>query len=579
MSDAITLPEGFQWEGTPPTAKAPPTVAAPALPDGYQWEGEPPNTPPTWADSLRDARDTAGPSIVRGLNQLGGTLGDVQTGVKDAADWAFKKLGMDPAEVAAYRAKMDASTPAYPTTQQMTDMTGTGDLHQPTTGLGKVTNSIGEMVPGAATGGVGWRNMLRFAVAPGATSEGAGELADYAGLPSWASKTIRAATALGTSAFGPRVVSPLPASPKRIANSEVLDNAGVTQTAGDRTGSPGLNVWEDTLDPTRHDLQKTQYTNAALKRAGVANPDGLDHEAGGSLDTLLGQASTKYNAVTGRNVFAADAPLVTDLNATRAKYTGTPGLYNDETVNAVNGAQARIAKVIRAGGGQMSGADYQTLRSDLRGAAMNASGDKADALHDIVNRLDNAMERAIGRTNPADQGLFADARDSYKRALVIKKAATMAGPGIAQGDISPAQLGSASQSIYGSRYGANNPFSDLTRAGNAIMKPVASSMTSERQRVNDYIRSGATLGGAALGAKTGGATEAAVLGLLAGNEIAQPIVRGVTRYGLMSRPVQGYLGNQVAAGVPGLLSTAPGALSILRTTGQIPGLFSPGGAQ
>lgn len=51
---------------------------------------------------------------------------------------------------------------------------------------------------------------------------------------------------------------------------------------------------------------------------------------------------------------------------------------------------------------------YQTLRSDLRGAAMNASGDKADALHDIVNSLDDAMERSMVKTNPADSGAARD---------------------------------------------------------------------------------------------------------------------------------------------------------------------------
>jgi hypothetical protein len=195
--------------------------------------------------------------------------------------------------------------------------------------------------------------------------------------------------------------------------------------------------------------------------------------------------------------------------------------------------------------------------------------------------MDSAMEASIGRNNPNDLGAFQQARGGYKRALVVEKAASMAGPGIAQGDISPAQLASASKAVYGTRAYERgyDPFSDLSQPGVAILKQLPDSGTSQRARINGLIRAGGAGVGALLGNHFGGATEGGVLGLLLGESVGEPIVRGALRRTIMSRPVQGYLGNQVAAGVPGLLSTAPGALSVLRTAGQIPGLLSPGGAQ
>jgi hypothetical protein len=576
------LPPGFQWEGNPPPAPAnagPPVV----LPPGFQWEGQPPTTPPTWGDSFKDAAQTAGPSLARGTAALAGMAGDGASLLNKGIDKAESAMGLSPPPL----------PDVLPTTKNISDATGVSDMHQPTTGLGKVTDSVGGMIPGALMGGANsvrqlGGNLLRYAVAPGAAAEGAGELADYSGLPPWASKVIRAATSLGTSAFGPRVVSPLPAPPKLAANVDTLTNAGVTGIkAGQATGSPQLGLWEDVLSPRAVDNQQSSYTNAGLKIAGVPNPNGLEHGAGGTVEKLFNDASTKYDAAIRGNTFTPDAQTVADMAATRAKYlgapgqpgsAGNPGLYGADTEDAVRAAMLRATNLIRANGGTLPAADYQTLRSSINSAAMGAPAAKAAALREVVENLDGTMSRSIAAANPGNpgaSGAFDTARDAYKRALVIEKAANMAGPGIAQENISPAQLASASKSVYGDQYGANNPFGELAKSGQAVLRTPATSYTSERQRINSIMQGVGAAGGAIIGGQSGAGTEGNVLGLLLGETAGQTAVRSAAKLALMNPVSQFWLKNQAAAHVPGLLSTAPGALSVLRTAGQIPGLLSP----
>jgi hypothetical protein len=579
------------------------TLEAPALPEGvppgpagFTLEGGP-TTAPTWADSIKDAGQTALPSLARGAAALAGTPGDAATGLNTGIDAAERAMGLAPDRalsdlIAPHPAAQYGTGKFSPSTQNISDATGVSGLYQPHSGLGKVTDSILQLAPGAVTGGANslrqlGGNILRYAVAPGAVSEGAGELADKY-LPSWASGPIRAATALATSAFGPRVVSPNWADPKLTANVGTLNDAGVTSIkAGQATNSRQLRTWEDVLSPHAVDDQQSQFTNAGLKLAGVPNPNGLEHGVngvGGTVGALFDNASAKYDAAIKGNTFTPDAQTVSDMAATRAKYlgppgqpgsAGNPGLYGADTEDAVRAAMLRVTNVIRANGGTMPAADYQTLRSSLNTAAMGAPAAKAKALGEVIDNLDNTMSRSIAATNPAGAGAFDDARDAYRRALTIKEAANMAGPGIAQENISPAQLSAASASIYGDRYnGAQNPFADLSRAGQAVLRTPSTTMTSERARINGMLTGVGAAGGAILGGGSG-VPDANVLGLLLGETVGQPIVRGAAKLALMNPVTQGWLKYQGATHVPGLLSTTPGALSVLRTANQIPGLFSP----
>jgi len=163
---------------------------------------------------------------------------------------------------------------------------------------------------------------------------------------------------------------------------------------------------------------------------------------------------------------------------------------------------------------------------------------QAEAYRGIRDALDNAMDRSIAATNPADAGLWATVRNRYANYKDLEKAAGAAGEAAAEGLISPAQLKSAISS--GNRRGGyvrgEGDLAELARAGVGVMTPLPQSGTAPRQLIQGLV--------------TGGATVAGGLPGLAAS-IAGPAVLGRT---LMSPPVQGYLGNQF---VPRIDSALP----------------------
>jgi hypothetical protein len=185
----------------------------------------------------------------------------------------------------------------------------------------------------------------------------------------------------------------------------------------------------------------------------------------------------------------------------------------------------------------MSAADYQQLRSQLRDTAM--SGDdsvKSGALHDITNALDDAFERHLQRAGSPDAAAMPELRKEYRALLTVEKARLKQGSGgqVAQGIITPANLQSASKSIYGNMAYemGQTPFTDLAEAGSALLTPRPDSGTAGRmsveQRVQNIARGLGGLAGGAIGSHFGG-TEPGVFGLLAGEAAAAPFISGPIR--------------------------------------------------
>lgn len=524
---------------------------------------------PTWADSAKDAAQTALPSLARGAAALAGLPGDAASALNMGIDKATSALGASPPPL----------PDVLPTTKNISDVTGVSGLHQPTTGTGKVVNAIGEMAPAALMGpGSVASNLARFAVAPGAVSEAAGQIADKAtNLPDWASPAIRATTALGTAAFGHKLITPRPVPPQFTADVGALRDAGVPVSAGDATNNPNLRWWENDLNPGGNPTQREAFTNAALRRGGVAHPEGLQHGAGGTVDNLLTDTGARLDALEGRNRMEGDTQLGDALRDTWRQYASVtpPSARAPIVTNTIR----ELGDAIPANGGSLPGDVYQSLRSRLRDAqrATKTDAPLQEAIGDMASHLDDAMERSIGRNNPNDLGAFQQARGDYRRALVIEKAAGMAGPGIAQGEISPAQLASASKAVYGKRAYERgyDPFSTLSQPGVAVLKQLPDSGTSQRNRINSVIRAGGAGIGAAIGGHmggVGGAGEGGVLGLLLGESVGEPIARAIARRAIMNPVTQGYLGNQALPRLPGLLSTRPGQVMGAQ---DLSGLLSP----
>ena len=421
----------------------------------------------------------------------------------------------------------------------------------PQTGWGKAGGTVGEFVgnPESYLGPGGMLAKAATAAGAGLGSEAAGGIAEKFAPDS---PKVQAATRLiGAIAGGhgvgvvPRAVTPNIIAPERQAMVNTLAHEGIPLTAGDRTGGTMLKAAESELSPGANDAQRRAFEQAAFNRVGERIGDRPIQGQTGAVNTMMRRIGGQFDGLVSRNNVAADPQLVNDLRDVHSTYNDVPGLYPQETVNSVNGSIDRVMNSMfnRNGPGSLSGADYQTLRSNLRRAAQGATDpQRAEGLHDVVNSLDDAMERTIQRTNPQDAGAWARARRDYQNGLVLERWAGSA-------NMTPATLAQAAKAVYGKRQYVRgmDDFSELAEAGRNIMKQYQDSGTPRRLQIENALKGVGGLVGAGAGAAHGdlaNAAEGGVFGLLLG-ELAGPLAaRPAARAGLMNPVTQGYLSNQ-----------------------------------
>lgn len=334
-----------------------------------------------------------------------------------------------------------------------------------------------------------------------------------------------------------RAISPNSIAPERQAAADVLRREGVMPTAGQVTGSNRLKYLESEMGGARIadmlDDQAEAFTDAAMRRAGGsgrATPDNIR-----DLSARLAQG---FDDISARNTMVADGPLLGDLVGTLQEYGR---VLPTEQRQILGNIASDIGERIQAGGGSMSGRDYQTIRSRLTTRAHNARGsdnELASAYRGLRDALDGAMERSI---NPADAGAWGELRRQYGNMKVLERAATGGGENSALGLISPAQLRVAATSGNRGAYArGEGDFADLSRAGNALLTPLPNSGTASRLSARNLGASIATLLGAGGGSTVGGAP-GAIVGALLGS--VAPAAAGRA---MLSGPVQRYLTNQAA---------------------------------
>lgn len=327
-----------------------------------------------------------------------------------------------------------------------------------------------------------------------------------------------------------KAITPFATSPERSIAADFLTQEGVPLTAGQRTGSKGLRYAESELGGAKvadlMDQQAEAFTEAAMRRAGGSGRATSDNMT--AMASRLGQG---FDDISARNTLRVDQGVVSDMNAAAQEYARVlPADQKSIFLELGND----IAERFKAGGGSMSGGDYQTIRSRLTRMAQNyrqRDGEFADAIRGLRNALDNGMDRSI---NPADAGAWQELRRQYGNMKTLEKAIGGAGgEDAAMGLISPARLRMAASS--GNRGGfarGQGDFADLAKAGQAVMTPLPNSGTAARTAVRN-------LGSPLLAG--GGALAGGVPGLLAG--LLAPKAAG---HMLMSKPVQRYLANQAA---------------------------------
>jgi hypothetical protein len=502
--------------------------------------------------ATKDIAKSAAAGVGKGVAGLVGFIGDASNagakGLEAATNYISDKLGVSRYERPQGPSALDYVPTGAATQRAMERITG--EFYKPQTTAGKYAETIGELAPGLIGGPTGIaRRALTNVIVPGAASEAAGQATEGSAAEPYA--RVAAAMVGGViPSVAARAITPLPASAARQRLVDVLQGEGVNSlTAGQRTGSDALRYAESTLGNgfgaggrTNRMIARGQeeFTDAAMRRAGASGP--ATPEALAANYQRLGDT---FNDLSARNTLVMDKQFVRDVNDATRLYDRVPP---SQQKAIVQGYQDDILQHAR-NGGAMPGAYYQEMRSRLSRqskAVSNSDPTLSEALRDLRNALDDTMGRSIA---PADQQAWQNARREYAAQKVIEKTASRAGEATAEGNLVPANLrNTVSAEDRGAYARGQGPFSELARAGSAIMAPMPQSGTAPRLAMHSV----ASMLGGLMGSASGPG-----LGTVAG-AVAGPALAGRA---LMSRPVQSYLGNQAMTGA--MRNLTPGQSAVI----------------
>lgn len=320
-------------------------------------------------------------------------------------------------------------------------------------------------------------------------------------LATMAGQVLGAGSVSGLARLGRRAITPMTVSPERRAMADTLRQEGVELSAGQTTGSKGLQYAESELGGARsaalNERQAEQFTRAALNRVGVnanrATPDVMD-----DAFTTIGH---QFDQLAAHNTLRVDGQLRTELQHAVGNYQllVPPAMQSpliqriaDDFLNTPPGTTA-------------SGQGYQALRSRLERMARTSTDPQLSAaLREIRNALDDAMERTLALTNPQAAGRWRDARHRYRNLLVIEDATARAGEPAAMGLITPANLRNAVQRQGKRAYvRGRGDFAELARSGAAMMAPLPQSGTAPRTAVRNLGSALPTVLGSMAGSPAG----------------------------------------------------------------------------
>lgn len=334
---------------------------------------------------------------------------------------------------------------------------------------------------------------------------------------------------------GAKALSPFLPSAERAAAAKVLQSEGVPLTAGQKSGSRALRYTESEIGGASAEKlmekQGEKFTSAVLKKVGE-NADRATPEV---MNRAFDRIGNGFETLSARNAMLPDPQVAADLTQIGVDYASlvAPNARLGKIQNTINDVLGLLQN------GRMDGAVYKTLRSDLGRVSRDATQPEARiAARNLIDALDNGMERSIARTNPSDLGAWKGVRREYRNILAVEEAMSGAGENSAAGIISPAKLRSATVRKHGKRnyVRGKGDYAELARAGETIMAPLPNSGTAARLASRGLF--------SAIGGGTGfnadgweGAAKGALLGA------AAPWAAGKV---LMSPPMQRYLANSTA---------------------------------
>lgn len=377
--------------------------------------------------------------------------------------------------------KVEEQPLAFPMQQTAAELTGGYTEYRSPTTLGQYTGTIGEFAGGAAALPIGGlARSVGSAILPAIASETAGQIT--AGTPY--ESTARLAAALGVpavqaaatplmrrAAIGPaEEVRGYMAGTQRPQSVELLRSMGVEDiSAGQQLGAPQLMKLEGRAGPS---LQaKQQLTQAALRQAGaqadLATPDVIKatrDRLGGTFDmadAMAGGAPTR--AEGGRMVEALGA----------AEDAITVGKVPNKLKDIVKDfGEASFA------GDAIDPRNISSTRAALN-KAMSTYASEGDMVnyelaYDLLEVLDDMVERQISAVDPDFVSQLGQARQQYRSFLTLERALNRAGSDPASGIISPEALAGATRRREGVSYmrGTGTELAELARASQEVLSPL-----------------------------------------------------------------------------------------------------------
>lgn len=508
---------------------------------------------------IEDVVKSAGAGLARGATGLLDLPGAVFGGMSSLAGKGLEATGLVSPEFAQQMAQSAAQS--FPGGTGNTfrggaaDLTGGATEYTGQTLPGQFAGTVGEFLPGAIAGpGNMARNALMYGVLPGVASEAAGQATEGTAMEPWARALAAIGAPLAASAVTKgvkAVISPYGgADPERLKLAKVLDDFGVSITAGQRTGAEGLRRAEGATGRGQEIMaqQADDFTKAALKTIGTdatrATPE--------VLASTAKRIGTVFDDVLQGVDVMPDAQALADFSAAMATYrqlapkaTSVPLLenINKELVRSFRGGAPIPAKTL------------STWRSSLSQLTTSADTATREAALAALEAVDNSLASTLTAAGRADDlARLTEARGQWRNYLAIQKAASRAGEERALGVISPSALRNelALQGRTAYATGRRGDIGNLARAGEAVMKPLP---TVAAGGVRNVPGVSALLSGAA-GSAIGGPA-GAVAGMLA------PSVYNAAR---MTAPIQAYLANQLVSRggnvlTPDILRTVPGLLA------------------
>ena len=347
-------------------------------------------------------------------------------------------------------------------------LAGTDPNYEPQTRGGRFLKTGAEL---AASGGAGSaRKMAQQVVAPTLLSEGGKEAfegsiletpAQIAGLMVGGKALDVAENALA----GGKV------DPGRLEAVDTLRKAGIEPTAGQATGQPSLAFAEEATQSGRAKRQGAvdQFTDAAIMQAIPPSfrdrvqfePNMMPQEKMEKLRTTL---TDTMDELAARNSVPITTELFEEVFEVAQDYkkklsTSEKSPYFEKLAEDM---------VNLAGAGQLRGAEFQRIRSDLSELTTKDGITKGAAVK-VIRALEAAMGEQIKKgRNVEDIALYRDVRKGYSDLMVLEDAAKRnRDTGF---NISPAALANAARKkdaqsyVYG-----RDTFSDLYRAADDVL--------------------------------------------------------------------------------------------------------------